>query len=135
MRFESAYIFGGICPGGQKAEAIVVGSVGKKEMEEHLKAVSQRVEDDAHAIVLTDRAPWHQSLKMPENITILHIPPYSPELNPTENVWDYIRSNYLSNRAFDNFESVMDACCEAWNKFSALPQIIQSIGQRAWAII
>jgi transposase len=81
-----------------------------------------------------DRAPWHKSVVVPPNITILYLPPYSPELNPIEQVWDYLRSNYLSNRVYETLNDVFTACCEAWNLFAAQPEVIFSLGMRSWII-
>jgi transposase len=61
---------------------------------------------------------------VPHNITLLHLPPYSPELNPVENVWAYLRSNKLSNRPFDTYEAIVNACCDAWNWPIAQPDRI-----------
>jgi len=66
-------------------------------------------------------------------ISLLHLPPYSPELNPVENVWQYLKQDYLSNRVFDTYEDIVDACCEAWNKLMAMPDSIASICTREWA--
>jgi hypothetical protein len=91
----------------------------------------------AHALVLLDRAGWHTThkLKLPANLTLLHLPPRSPELNPTENVWQYLRQTWLSNRVFDSYAHICDACCEAWNKLTAEGGRIASIATREWAII
>jgi hypothetical protein len=58
---------------------------------------------------------------------------YSPELNPVENVWQYLRQNFLSNRVFENYDVIVEACCAAWNALMALPERIRSITQREWA--
>jgi transposase len=70
---------------------------------------------------------------VPKNITILTLPSYSPELNPVENVWQYLRQNYLSIRVFDDYDAILDACCSAWNKLIAAPHTVTSITQRHWA--
>ena len=70
---------------------------------------------------------------MPPNITLLPLPPYSPELNPVENIWQFLRQNRLANRLFDNYEAIVDACCEAWNALLASPERITSITSRDWA--
>ncbi len=57
----------------------------------------------------------------------------SPELNPTENVWQYLRDNWLSNRVFSSLADVVDHCCHAWNKLIDQPGTIMSIGLRDWA--
>lgn len=102
----------------------------------HLAEISANVAPGAHALLTIDGAGWHQTgdkLRVPDNITLLHLPPYSPELNPVENVWAYLRSNKLSNRVFDTYEAIVDACCNAWGWLTAQPERITAIGTRAWA--
>lgn len=86
-------------------------------------------------MLLLDRAAWHttKALVMPGNITPIFLPSYSPELNPVENIWQYLRSNWLSNRVFETYEDIIAAACDAWNKLIALPDTITSIGLRNWA--
>jgi transposase len=103
----------------------------------HLTEISRRVALDAHAVVTLDGAGWHQlggRLRVPRNISILLLPPYSPELNPQENVWQYLRQNYLANRVFDTYDAIVDACCDAWNKLIDQPERITSIATREWAL-
>ena len=101
----------------------------------HLVEISQAVAPGAHAVVLVDQAGWHTSaqLKLPANISLLPLPPQSPELNPAENVWQYLRDNWLSNRVFASGRNIIDLCCDAWNKLSDQPWTIMSIGLRDWA--
>jgi transposase len=66
--------------------------------------------------------------------SLLHLPPYSPELNPVENIWQFLRQYCLSNRVFDSYEATVGACCAAWNALIALPERIRSISQGSWAI-
>ncbi len=104
----------------------------------HLAEISAAVTPGAHAVLILDGAGWHQSggrLRVPGNITLLHLPPYSPELNPVENVWAYLRGNALSNRVFDTHDDIVDACCSAWNRLTAQPERITSIGTRKWACV
>ncbi len=81
------------------------------------------------------RPGWHDSrcLNAPGNITLLPLPSYSPELNPVENVWQYLRQNFLSNRVYDDEEILIDACCAAWNALIGLPNKITEITSREWA--
>ena len=102
----------------------------------HLQEISRQVAQGAHAVIVLDGAGWHQTggrLRIPDNISLLHLPPYSPELNPQENVWQYLRQNQLANRVYDNYEDIVQACCKAWNDLMASPEQIQSIGNRAYA--
>ncbi len=89
------------------------------------------------AVVLMDQAGWHTTakLKLPDNITILLLPSRSPKLNPVENIWQYLRQNWLSNRSFENYQEIVDAACNAWNKLVQQPHTITSIGYRNWASV
>ena len=69
---------------------------------------------------------------MPKNISLLHLPPYAPELNPVENLWAYLRGNKLSNRIFDTYDAILDACCDAWNWLMQQPNRISAIATRSW---
>ena len=107
-------------------------------MNVHLKEISAEVAPGAHAVLVCDGAGWHQKgkkLEVPENITLLSLPPYSPELNPAENIWQFLRQNHLSNRVFESYDDVLDACCEAWNALVAEPNRIASIATRHWASV
>jgi len=77
-----------------------------------LSAISGQVAANAHAVVILDRAGWHrsQALVIPANVTLLELPPYSPELNPVERIWHYLRSHWLANTVFISLADVMDAC-------------------------
>lgn len=72
-------------------------------------------------------------LELPDNVTLLPLPPRSPELNPQENVWQFLRDNSLSNRIFNSYDDIVAHCCQAWNKLIEQPWRIMSIGLRDWA--
>ena len=93
------------------------------------------VEPGRHAVLLLDQAGWHLSdqVAVPANITPLPLPPKCPELNVMENVWQFMRDNWLSNRVFAAYSDIVDHCCNAWNKLVAQPWRIMSIGLREWA--
>jgi hypothetical protein len=137
-RHESAYIFGAICPARGVGAAIVAPWVSSEAMSLHLQETSTQVQPGAHAVLVCDGAGWHQPgerLKVPDNISLLPLPAYSPELNPIENVWEYMRANLLSARLWDSYEVVLDACCEAWSKLVADPARLVSITFRDWATV
>ena len=113
-----------MCPARETGVGLVLPEANAQTMNLHL------------AEVVLDGAGWHQTggrLVVPANLALLHLPPYSPELNPVENVWQYLRQNFLSNRVFENYEAIVDACCDAWNALMALPERIRSITERDWA--
>jgi transposase len=135
-RHDSAHLFGAMCPGRGVGAAIVMPAMNTEAMNEHLKQISTRVAQGAHAVLVLDGAGWHQTgggLIVPDNITLLPLPPYAPELNPMENVWEYLRANKLCALVWDSYEAIVDACCKAWNWFVNDPARIQSIGTREWA--
>jgi transposase len=101
----------------------------------HLEEVSRAVAPGAHAVLMVDQAGWHLSvdLTVPDNITLLPLPAKCPELNPVENIWQFMRDNWLSNRIFQSYDDIVDHCCHAWNKLIDQPWTIMSIGLREWA--
>jgi putative transposase len=103
-------------------------------MNQHLLEISQAVDKGAHAVLIVDRAGWHITPKLivPNNITLLFLPPRPPELNPVENAWQFMRENWLSNRIFKDYEDIIAHCCAVWNKLVAQPWKIMSIGMRDW---
>ena len=98
-------------------------------------AISADVAPGCHAALLLDQAGWHLTAKLavPDNITMVPLPAKCPELNPQENVWQFMRDNWLSNRVFLNADDLVDHCCDAWNKLEDQPWRIMPIGTRDWA--
>jgi hypothetical protein len=135
QRTQSAYIFGAICPAEGKAAGLILPRCTTQAMALHLEEISLAVAPGHHALLMLDQAGWHLShkLKVPDNITLLPLPSKSPELNPVETVWQYMRDNWLSNRVFSSYPDILDHCCEAWNKLVDQPWTIMSIGLRQWA--
>ena len=145
QRYENAYIFGAVCPAHDKGAALVMPHANTEAscrrhassmMQKHLEEISTSIAANAHGVVIMDGAGWHKSgaLDIPENLSILFLPPYSPELNPTENIWQYLRQTYLSNRVFETWDAIVDACCDAWNRLTSETGRIESIAARSWAV-
>jgi transposase len=137
QRYESAYLFGAICPARGTGAALALPFADTDAMQRHIDEIARNVARGAHAVLLLDRAGWHTTgnLAWPKNITPILLPSRSPELNPVEQVWQYLRANFLSNRAFDDYNAIIDAACEAWRKLIARPHTITSIGMPQWAHI
>jgi hypothetical protein len=137
-RHDSAYIFGAICPARAVGAAVLMPAANTEAMNEHLKEISTQISAGAHAVLVCDRAGWHQRSKqlvLPDNISLLPLPPYSPELNPMENVWDYLRQNKLCANVWDTYDDILEACKTAWNWLIDDPDRIRSIGTRLWACV
>jgi len=128
-------LFGAICPAEGKGAGLVLPFCNTQAMSLHLEEISAAVAPGAHAVILLDQAGWHLSgdLVIPANITLLPLPPKCPELNPVENIWQFMRDNWLSNRVFKSYGDIVDHCCYAWNKLVDQPWTIMSIGLRDWA--
>ena len=135
QRTKWTYIFGAICPAKGKGAGLVMPYADTHAMNLHLAEISTQVDPGAHAVILVDQAGWHTTpkLEVPDNITLMELPPRAPELNPAENIWQYMRDNWLSNRVFGNYDDILALCCEAWNKLIEQPWTIRSIGMRDWA--
>jgi hypothetical protein len=137
QRYENAYLFGAICPARGVGAALALPHADTDMMQFHIDEISLHVAKGAHAVLLLDRAGWHiaRDLVWPKNLTPILLPSRSPELNPVENIWQYLRANWLSNRVFDTYDDIIDAACDAWNRLVDQPRTITSIGRREWAHI
>ena len=102
LGFASAYLFGAACPSEGKAAALIMPICNTAAMNHHLSEISSQVAADAHAVVILDGASWHNShgLVVPGNITLLALPPYSPELNPVERIWPICAATGSPTRCF-----------------------------------
>lgn len=135
-RYVSTYIFGAICPERGVGAAMIMPYANTEAMNKHLEEISTEIAPGAHAVLVCDGAGWHQrgkALVVPDNITLLALPPYSPELNPMENVWNYLRQNKLCSLVWNTYEEILDACQSAWRFLINDPDRIRSIGSRQWA--
>jgi hypothetical protein len=135
QRTKSAYIFGAICPARGVGAALVLPRCDTQAMQWHLDEIETQISPGAHAILIVDQAGWHTTDKLliPTNLTLLLLPPRSPELNPVENIWQFMRDNWLSNHVFKSYDEIVAISSDAWNKLIEQPWTITSIGQRKWA--
>ena len=103
----------------------------------HLAEIAKEVAPGAHAVLVLDGAGYHAAtaLKVPGNITLLKLPPYAPELNPVENIWEYLRGNGLSNTVFESYEDIVAKSCDAWMFFANDPDRVASVTTRDWAAV
>lgn len=120
-RFASAYIFAAVRPATGEDVALVLPRVCTEAMNRFLADFSAGVPADTQAVMVLDGAGWHdrRSVIIPANVSLVALPPYSPELNPIERVWLYLRERYLSHRFFADYRAVVEACCRAWNALVA----------------
>ena len=135
QQFEYAYIFGAFCPSRDEAVGLVLPYANTNAMLAHLKEISATVPAGRHAVLVMEQAAWHTTSKVKifDNLTLISLPPASPELNPAEQVWQQLRDNWLANRCYNGYEAIVESCCDAWNWFVNLPQRVRQLCSREWA--
>jgi transposase len=126
-RYEWVYLYAAVEPATGASVALQAPCVNTGMMNEFLKMLAQEIGPTDHAVLIMDQAGWHKAkaLKVPKNIWILYLPPYSPELNPVERLWAYLRGHYLANRTFDDYQHLLDAGAEAWQQLT--PEVLRSV--------
>ena len=132
--YRWAYIFTALRPATGEDFTLVLPRVDARMMDLFLARFAASLPEDVHAVLVLDGAGWHdqRALTCPDNLTLLVLPPYSPELNPVERVWLYLRERFLSLRVLDSTEAVIEACCTAWNALTTEPGRIQSLCAYPW---
>jgi transposase len=130
--YDWIYVFAAVNPQTGDSSALLTPTVNTDYMNVHLAFISQQAGPNKHVVLVLDQAGWHvaKGLKVPENITLFHLPPYSPELNPIERIWAYLKSHYLSNRVFMDYDDLLQACQSAWNSMSE--ERLQSVCRTDW---
>jgi len=126
------YLFGAVNPITGESSALLAPTVNTEYMNHHLRFLSEQAGPEVQVILVLDRAGWHiaKALEVPANMTLLYLPPYSPELNPVERLWAYLRSHYLSNRVYKDYDDLLHASGQAWNQLT--PEQLRSICRTEW---
>ena len=132
--YEWLCLFAAVNPVTGQSSSILAPTVNTDFMNQHLRFISKEAGPDKHIVLILDQAGWHVSkgLKVPDNITLHHLPPYSPELNPVERIWAYLKSHYLSNRVYDDYDDLFVVCRDAWNRLTESD--LQSISSNSWLL-
>lgn len=135
-RFTFAYIFAAIEPGTDNAFALVMPEVNTDAMQQFLDRFAATIGEDEHVAMVLDQAGWHgaKALQVPSNITLVPLPPYSPELNPVERVWLHLKERFLSHRLLNDYDAIVDAACTAWNALAAETGRITSLASYPWIL-
>jgi len=126
-RYEWVYLYAAVEPATGESVALLAPNVNTDTFNVFLGMLAAEVKADEHLVLIMDQAGWHKSraMALPECVTVLLLPPYSPELNPVERLWHFLRSHYLSNRAYDDYDHLIDAGTAAWRTLT--PQTIRSV--------
>ena len=126
-RYDWVYLYAAVEPAGGESAALLAPNVNTGTMNAFLKILDAERKADEHFVLIMDGAGWHKSkgLKLPPGMTVLPLPPYSPELNPVENLWHYMRSHYLSNRSYADYDALLAAGTDAYRRLT--PEVIKSV--------
>ena len=135
QQFIYSYIYGAVCPSTGKAVGLILPNANTVCMSLHIDEISRSIPEGRHGLILMDGAGWHQASLNRDNVTIVKIPPYSPELNPCEQVWQYIKDKSLKNRCYTDYDDILRVATEAWINFTTEEGRIQSLCSRDWAEI
>lgn len=133
-RFTFAYLFAAVRAGSDQAHAWVMPHANKQTMQHFLDRFSAERDPDEHAVMVLDQAAWHdtRALNVPDNVTIVPLPAYSPELNPIERVILHLKARYLSHRLLDDYDAIVDATCQAWRDLVADAGRLTSLTAYPW---
>jgi transposase len=127
QRYSWTHLFAAVRPATGESFALVLPEVSTKAMNAFLAQFAATLANDEQAIMVLDRAGWHtaKALVIPSKVTLVWLPPYSPEINPVERVWLYLREKHWSHRLLDTGDAIVDALCRAWNALT--PERLQSL--------
>ncbi len=127
--YQYLWVLGAVCPETGRGEGLLSPRLNTAVVEVFLREFSRTLPADEHAVLLWDGAGFHTSPKLtvPGNITLLQLPPYSPELNPMENLWHYLKSHYWSNRAYADYEELEEAAIDAWRAAVLDPELMKTV--------
>jgi transposase len=127
--YEYLWVLGTVCPATGKAEGLLSPRLNTAVVQVFLEQFSASLFADEHAVLIWDGAGFHTSkrLRVPQNITLLQLPAYSPELNPIENLWHYLKSHFWSNRAYAGYDELEAAAIDAWHKAVLNPELMKTV--------
>ena len=122
-----AHLFAAVRPATGQSFALVLPDVSTEAMQVFLDMFAAELAPDEHAVLVVDQAGWHvaHALRIPVTVSLVYLPPYSPELNPVERVWLYLRERHLSHRLLDGYDKIVDAVCNAWKQLN--PKRLKSL--------
>lgn len=128
-QYEYLWVLSAACPASGESVGLISPTLNTQVINLFLKQMSREMKPDAHAVLIWDGAGFHRAgeLKVPANITVLQLPPYTPELNPIENLWHYLRSHHWSNRFYRDYDELFDAATEAWRKVCLNDELIKTV--------
>lgn len=127
--YEYLWVLGVVCPETGHAEGLLSPQLNTKIINSFLELFSATIPEGEHAVMVWDGAGFHtaKTLRVPGNVTLVRLPPYSPELNPIENLWHYLKSHFWSNRAYADYEALEAAAMDAWRRAVLDEELVRSV--------
>ena len=127
--YQYLWVIGAVNPHTGHAEGLISPQLNTEIINLFLAQFSRTLPLDEHAVMIWDGAGFHRSnsLSVPTNITLVQLPPYSPELNPIENLWHYLKSHHWSNRAYDDYDALEKAAMTAWQKSVLNTELMKTV--------
>lgn len=128
-QYDYLYVLGAACPETGQSVGLLAPELNTKMVNKFFEQFAAEVDPDVHVVMIWDQAGFHRSheLDVPANVTLIELPPYSPELNPMENLWHYLRAHHWSNRRYADYDELRQAACDAWHESCLEPEIVQSV--------
>jgi transposase len=132
---EYVYVFGAVSPIDGHHDSLVLPYANTEAMSIFLGEVGLRHSDN-HILMFMDQASWHKakSLEIPENIELSFLPPYSPDLNPQEQIWDELREKFFCNKTFASLKAVIDNAVKGLQSIERVPGKIKQLTHRNWIL-
>jgi transposase len=128
-QYDYLYVLSSACPSTGESVGLISPTLNAKVVNIFLDQMSRELAADVHAVLIWDGAGYHTAneVKVPENITVLKLPPYSPELNPIENLWHFLRSHHWSNRFYADYDELFEAATQAWRRVCLNPTVVKTV--------
>lgn len=135
MTHQYTYAYAAVSPQDGRLDSLVLPQVNSQCMQLFLTEIGQRYPRD-NIVMVVDGAGWHRSagFKLPDNLRLLFLPPYSPELNPQEHIWDELREKFFHNQIFDSLDALEDQLVAGLCRLEADPDRVRSIVAWDWII-
>jgi transposase len=133
-QYEYLYVLGAVCPQTGKSAGLLAPNLNTQTVNVFFEQLALEIAPDVHVVLIWDQAGYHTSgtLKVPANVTLMQLPPRSPELNPIENLWHYLRSHHWSNRAYTDYDALCEAACDAWQTSCLDVELMRTVCAVPW---
>jgi transposase len=133
-QYDYLYVLGAVCPATGNTAGLLAPHLNTDVVNAFFEQFSKEIAADVHVALIWDQAGYHTAgkLKVPANVTLVPLPPRSPELNPVENLWHYLRSHYWSNRCYGDYDALRAAACDAWQRACLAAELMKSVCAVPW---